>query len=262
MNIRIDQVPVIILCGGNGIYIDASGQRWNKGLVKIASLPMVAHVMRLYARAGFRRFLLSTGIQSGEFAGVLDSVRRQSFPNDLVYEIRETGEQSPTWPRIAAWEPQLKETTTFGIAYCDSIVDIELTSALQAHLKHGKILSLAAVFQPTRFRLLGLRPPDPVVRGFAEQPILRSDRINGGFYFAKPKLFDWARTIDQTQQDLLSLEGKVLEKLVEARQVASYFVDGEFRFLDSERDIEPLVRLSQRITRAVTGQSDSNTEWE
>ena len=248
MNIRIDQVPVIILCGGKGVYIDDSGQRWNKGLVTIDGLPMVAHVMRLYARAGFRRFLLSTGIQSTDFEEVLADLRRRAlFPSDLAYEIRETGEQSTTWPRIAAWEPQLKETPTFGIAYCDSLMDIDLAMALRSHLTRGKILSLAAVFQPTRFRLLGLRPPDPIVRGFAEQPILRSDRINGGFYFATPKLFDWARTIAQNQQTLLSLEGKVLETLVEARQVASYLVDGEFRCLDAERDIEPMVRLVAQV---------------
>jgi glucose-1-phosphate cytidylyltransferase len=247
MNVRTDQVPVIILCGGKGIYVDASGQRRNKALVPIAGLPMVAHVMRLYVRHGFRRFLLSTGIQGPEFPRIVGGLRSRALPEGVAVELLETGEQTTTWPRIASWEPQLKGTAAFCISYCDVLADVDLAAALQEHLTHGKVLTLAAVFQPTRFRLLGLRPPDPVVRGFAEQPILRSDRINGGFYFAKPELFDRARDIPQAEQQALSLEGKVLETLVAARQVVTYFVDGEFRYLDAERDIEPMARLATRI---------------
>jgi glucose-1-phosphate cytidylyltransferase len=247
MNIRKDRVPVIILCGGKGIYVDASGQRRNKALVVVAGLPMVAHVMLLYAKHGFRRFLLSAGVQGTEFLEVLDGIRGRVFPGDLLYEIRQTGEHATTWPRVTAWEPQLADVPVFAICYCDSLADIDLTTALQAHLEHGKLLSLAAVFQPTRFRLIGLRPPDPTVRGFAEKPILRSDRINGGFYFAKPGLFDWGRKIAQSQATPVSLEGAVLESLVEARQVTSFVVDGEFRFLDGERDIDALARLAGRL---------------
>ena len=243
-----EQVPIIILCGGTGLYVDGSGQRRNKALVPVDGLPMVAHVMRLYARFGFRKFLLTAGRQSESFPAALEEVRELAFPSDLSIELLSSGEDSPTWPRLTACEARLGKVEGFGIAYCDSLADIDLAAALDAHRTSGLALSLAAVFLPTRFRLLGLRPPDPLVRGFAEQPILRSDRINGGFYFAKPELFKLGRESVGSKEATAAFEGVILEKLVAAGQVASFLVNGEFRCLDGERDISPIAQLAKRLT--------------
>lgn len=239
-------IPVIVLCGGKGVLVDATGQRRNKALVTVNGLPMVAHVMRLYARYGYSQFLLSAGIQHAEFPATLARVPEGAFPPDLRWEVMDTGSETPTWPRIAAWEERLASVPTFAIAYCDSLVDMDLTAALRAHERSGTLLSLTAVFQPSRFRFLGLRPPDTLVRGFADKPILRSDRINGGFYFARPSLFQWVRQRQWANSS--SLEGAVLEALVQTRQASCYMADGEFRFLDGERDIEPLMRLAKLVT--------------
>lgn len=237
-------IPVIILCGGRGVFVDTSGERRNKALVPVGGLPMVANVIRMYARYGYRQFLLSVGIQSAQLATTLEQVQRRAFPTDLTWEVLDTGAEAPTWPRIAAWEARLAGVSTFAITYCDSLVDMDLAAALLAHEKNKTVLSLTAVLQPSRFRFLGLRPPDPLVRGFAEKPILRTDRINGGFYFARATLFDWVRRRQWANVNSLSLEGFILEGLVKDRQASCYMEDGEFRFLDGERDIEPLARLA------------------
>ncbi len=247
MSTPVSQIPVLVFCGGKGIYVDASGCRLNKALVPIAGLPMASWVIRLYARHGFRRFFLAAGIQADRLSQALSHVPDKVFPSDLTWEVMETGPDATTWERLGACEDRLASAPVFSLAYCDALADIDLTAMLHTHEKNGTILSLAAVFQPTRFRLLGLRPPDPLVRGFAETPILRTDRINGGFYFTDRRLFAVGRGAARESNGSVSLEGAVLERLIKDRQVAAIPVNAPCFFLDGERDIEAMTGLAHRV---------------
>jgi len=53
--------PVAILCGGRGARLQERTQEIPKPLVEIGGMPIVWHVIRLYAAHGFRRFLLLAG---------------------------------------------------------------------------------------------------------------------------------------------------------------------------------------------------------
>ena len=52
---------VVILCGGRGTRLQEHTQAIPKPLVEIGGMPIVWHVIQLYAAQGFRRFLLATG---------------------------------------------------------------------------------------------------------------------------------------------------------------------------------------------------------
>ncbi len=52
---------VVILCGGRGTRLQEHTQEIPKPLVEIGGMPIVWHVIQLYAEQGFRRFLLATG---------------------------------------------------------------------------------------------------------------------------------------------------------------------------------------------------------
>ena len=54
-------IPVVILCGGRGTRLQEHTQSIPKPLVEIGGLPIVWHVVQLYAAQGFRRFALATG---------------------------------------------------------------------------------------------------------------------------------------------------------------------------------------------------------
>ena len=53
--------PVLILCGGRGTRLQEQTASIPKPLVEIGGLPIVWHVIQIYAAQGFREFVLATG---------------------------------------------------------------------------------------------------------------------------------------------------------------------------------------------------------
>jgi glucose-1-phosphate cytidylyltransferase len=53
--------PVVILCGGRGARLQEHTEELPKPLVEIGGMPIVWHVVGLYAVQGFERFLLVAG---------------------------------------------------------------------------------------------------------------------------------------------------------------------------------------------------------
>src|SRR6202035_2735319 len=89
--------PVVILCGGRGTRLREHTQEIPKPLVEIGGLPIVWHVIQLYAVQGFQRFLLATGYK-GE---LIDRFARQTvWPAGVRVECVDTGLDTPTGGRI------------------------------------------------------------------------------------------------------------------------------------------------------------------
>lgn len=60
----IEETPVFILCGGLGTRIKEETEFKPKPMVPIGNHPILWHIMRLYSRFGFRKFILCTGFKS------------------------------------------------------------------------------------------------------------------------------------------------------------------------------------------------------
>ena len=60
----LSQIPVFILCGGLGTRIKEETEFKPKPMVPIGNHPVLWHIMRLYRRQGFRKFILCTGFKS------------------------------------------------------------------------------------------------------------------------------------------------------------------------------------------------------
>src|SRR6266699_2843652 len=96
--------PVVILCGGRGTRLQERTQEIPKPLVEIGGMPIVWHVIQLYAAQGFRRFLLATGYK-GEL--IERFVAAHGWPRGVSVECVDTGEETPTGGRIKLLEPFL-----------------------------------------------------------------------------------------------------------------------------------------------------------
>lgn len=257
---NLESIPVVILCGGRGILVDESGRRFNKALVRIKNEPMVAHVMRGYAAAGFRRFVLTAGRQADELEATLvtEYGGRPVAAEPGVYALTldgiactfrvvDTGEAAATGERLRAVRSCLGDPAVFAVTYSDTLCDVDLRAMLAVHRRHGRLATMLATQMPTRFRILGLRPGDPLVRGFLEKALVENDPINGGFYFFQGAALS-ERYLGNPAPGLV-LETTVLEQLVEDRQLVSHAHGGAWHYLDSERDIPAVTAVAEVMLR-------------
>ncbi len=96
--------PVVILCGGRGTRLQEHTQAIPKPLVEIGGMPIVWHVIQLYAVQGFRRFVLATGYR-GEL--IERFVAAHEWPAGVSVECVDTGLQTQTGGRIKLLERRL-----------------------------------------------------------------------------------------------------------------------------------------------------------
>jgi glucose-1-phosphate cytidylyltransferase len=60
------EIPVVMLCGGQGTRIREASERLPKAMVEIGGRPILWHIMKLYGYYGYRRFVLCLGYKGWE----------------------------------------------------------------------------------------------------------------------------------------------------------------------------------------------------
>jgi glucose-1-phosphate cytidylyltransferase len=177
--------PVVILCGGRGTRLRERTETVPKALVEIGGMPILWHVIGIYAAQGFERFLLATGYL-GET--VEEFVAAEAWPEAIVVECVDTGEDTPTGGRLARLRGRL-EAGPFCATYVDGVADIDLAALLHFHRVHGGLATMTAVRPDLQWGVAELGDGGRV-DGFVEKP--RSERwINGGFFCFEPAVLDY-----------------------------------------------------------------------
>ncbi len=216
--------PVVILCGGRGTRLQEHTQALPKPLVEIGGVPIVAHVIELYARQGFRRFLLATGYR-GEL--IEQFVAEHEWHEGVRVECIDTGLDTPTGGRIKLLAPQLAGTELFCATYSDGLADVDLGALLAFHRDHGALASMTVVRPRLQFGVTELADEDRVT-GFREKPT-SEHWINGGFFcFSAPVL-------DYLDRDSV-LERVPLERLAADGELRAYRHERFWECMDTYKD--------------------------
>lgn len=216
--------PVAILCGGRGARLREHAQAIPKPLVEIGGLPILWHVIELYAAQGFERFLLATGYK-GEL--IERSVERASWPANVRVRCLDTGEDTPTGGRIAALAAHLGDER-FCATYADGLADVDLNALLGYHRAHGRLATMTVVRPELQFGVTELDGEDGRVLGFREKP--RSEHwVNGGFFCFEPGVLE--RLAPDSVLELEPLEG-----LAEDDQLRAWRHEGFWECMDTYKD--------------------------
>ncbi|MGH2878363.1 MAG: sugar phosphate nucleotidyltransferase [Solirubrobacteraceae bacterium] len=216
--------PVAILCGGRGTRLREHTQAIPKPLVEIGGLPILWHVIQLYAAQGFTRFLLATGYRGEQIESF---VREASWPSGIDVRCRDTGLDTPTGGRIKLLEPEL-HAERFCATYADGLASIDLDALLVFHERHGRLASMTVVRPELQFGVTELDGADGRVLGFHEKP--RSEHwINGGFFCFEPA------ALDRLEPDSV-LERGPLEGLASDDQLRAYRHEGFWECMDTYKD--------------------------
>lgn len=220
----MDDVPVLILCGGRGTRLQERTVDIPKPLVEIGGRPIVWHVVQLYAVQGFRRFVLLTGYK-GEL--VADWAAGEAWPEGVTVECLDTGLDTQTGGRIHRAAP-LVEGGRFAATYADGVADVDLTALLRFHDAHGALASMTVVRPELQFGVTEI-DGDNIVTGFHEKP--RSDHwINGGFFVFEPGALDYL------SGDTTVLEREPLEGLAGDGQLRAFRHTGFWDCMDTYKD--------------------------
>ena len=254
-------IPTVILCGGNGVAFGTE-PRTNKALIHVNGRPLVWWVMLHYAQHGASRFLLAAGLQAERFVALLMAegatpLAGQGDDGSTVYQVKLAGrscevrvvvtpERATTTARLLACAPWLADAEHFCLSYSDTLSDVNLGEVLRHHRRRGLLMTLVAARHPVRFRILGIRQGEDLVRALAPRPVIEGASINGGYYVCRGALLRDGNWLS----DDMPLEQGTLEALAAAQQLTSYPHNGAWQPCDAERDLGELERIARGIAQA------------
>jgi glucose-1-phosphate cytidylyltransferase len=194
-----------------------------KALVEIGGMPILWHVIGIYAAQGFERFVLATGYL-GEAVG--EFVAAEAWPGGVTVECVDTGLDTPTGGRLSRLAGRL-EGGTFCATYADGVADIDLGALLGFHAGHGSLATMTVVRPHLQWGVAELGEGDRV-EGFAEKP--RSDHwINGGFFCFEPEALGY---LDEESV----MEREPLARLAADGRLRAFRHEGFWDCMDTYKD--------------------------
>lgn len=238
------QVPVVILCGGYGTRLGGDNHSRPKGLVAIGHRPILWHVMKIYSRFGFNRFILCLGFQGFQIKQYFLNYRHMisdftlttgprettAFHGDVEENwsitFAETGLDTNTGGRIKRIEKYI-DTDYFHATYADGLANVDLHALVDFHRREKKIATMTAVRPVSNFGVLNFDAAGAAV-GFQEKP-QQEDWINGGFFVFGRKVFEHLT-------DNCVLENEPLAGLARSHQLAIFKHRGFWKCMDTFKD--------------------------
>ncbi len=251
-------MKVVILCGGQGTRIRDVSEVLPKPMLPVGGMPILWHIMKIYAHHGFKDFILCLGYKGWmikEFflnyqAITSDFTMTLGRKDSLVFHCKnqetnwritfaETGEDAKTAARIRAIREYLEEDRDelFSVTYGDGVADIDIVKLIETHQYSGLSATVTGVQPSGRFGEIELEGTR--VCEFNEKPNVSSGMINGGFMIFRKSVVDKYFSGQLNQ----SLEQDVLPGIVKDRQVGVYQHKGSWQCVDTPREYSLLNQL-------------------
>lgn len=238
-------METIILCGGKGTRLREETAIKPKPMVEIGGRPILWHIMSIYARFGFKDFVLPLGykgqvikqyfydyqIRNSDFKVNLKNGTITKYPErveDWNITLCDTGEDTLKGARIKRIAKHLTGDR-FMVTYGDGVADIDINKLLDFHLRSKTIGTFTGVRMPSRFGSVKTNK-DGKILSWEEKPLL-DEYINCGFFVFEREFLDF---LDEDES--CDLEKEPLKKLAEMGQLSMYPHDGQWQCMDTLRD--------------------------
>ncbi|CAN5716741.1 glucose-1-phosphate cytidylyltransferase [soil metagenome] len=251
MDSSVKDVPVVILCGGQGTRLREETDRVPKPLVTIGAQPILWHIMKIYRHYGFRRFVLCLGYKSwlikdyflsyrehlGDFTIDLSGDHQPVFHDswweeDWEVTCVETGLDTGTGARLVRVRDYV-DSETFMFTYGDGIGRVNLEELFQTHMRSGLAATVTGVHPTSRYGEMQVEGEEIIE--FNEKPTVPTGFVSGGFFVFTQKVFDY---LDDDPG--LLLEHEPLQRLARDRQLALYPHTEFWMGMDTYRDYQAL----------------------
>jgi glucose-1-phosphate cytidylyltransferase len=198
-------------------------------MINIDGKPLLLHIMKFYAKHGFKNFYIALGYR-GKI--IKKFFNKKFFDWDI--NLIETGKNTMTGGRLKRLKKYVGNET-FMMTYGDGLSNINLKKLLKFHKKNKKLVTLTAVRPPARFGALKLKGHN--VNYFKEKSQLDEGWINGGFFVMEPKFLKFIKN------DNTYLEREPLEQMTKKRQLIAFKHEGFWQCMDTKRDKDKLDKI-------------------
>lgn len=239
-------MKVVILCGGQGTRLREETEYRPKPLLEIGGRPILWHIMKIYAQAGFRDFVLCLGYRgqmikeyflnyeamNNDFTICLGQQQRIAYHNahaeqDFNVTMADTGLETMTGGRVSIVKKFIDDDN-FMVTYGDGVADLDVRAVFDFHMSHGRVATVTSVRPTSRFGILDLSEKGEV-RGFVEKPQL-DGWANAGFLVFNRRIFDYL------SGESCILEREPLEQLAREGELMTYRHEGFFYAMDTYRE--------------------------
>jgi len=225
-------MKVVILAGGLGTRLSEYTKKIPKPMVKINKKPIIFHIMKHYAKFGFKDFFIAAGYKQQVLKNYF---RKKNFGWKI--NIIDTGPKTMTGGRLKRLKKYLKNET-FLLTYGDGISDVNINKLIKFHKKNKGFVTLTAVRPPARFGAIKIKGKK--VTYFKEKSKLNEGWINGGFFVFEKEIFNYIKN-DQT-----FLEKEPLSKIGSLKKLNAFKHNGFWQCMDTVRDKEILEKAFKK----------------
>lgn len=238
-------MKVVLLAGGFGTRISEESEYRPKPMVEIGGMPILWHIMKEYAHYGFDDFVVCAGYKQhmikewfADYALhtsdiTFDFTTGATIVHDRRTEpwrvtVVDTGLNTMTGGRVKRVARYIGDET-FMLTYGDGVCDVDISSLLAFHEKHGKLATLTSVVQKQQKGVLDVGG-DNAVHAFREKAAGDGALINAGYMVLEPEVLCYINGDDTV------LEQGPLERLAAEGQLMSYRHEGFWQCMDTMRE--------------------------
>lgn len=247
-------MKVVILAGGLGTRISEESHLKPKPMIEIGGRPILWHIMKYYSGFGFHEFVICLGYKQyvvKEFfadyflhtSDVTFDLANNSMEVHNNYSepwkvtLVDTGLHTMTGGRVKRIQPYIGEEPFF-LTYGDGVSNVDLKALARFHQEHGKITTITTVNIGQQKGVLDIGK-DNVIHSFREKAANDGAVINGGFMVCNPEIFGYL------EDDTTVFEQAPMQKLAEEGELMSFYHQGFWQCMDTQREMQTLERLWQ-----------------
>ena len=207
-----------------------------KPMVEIGGIPLIVHLMRVFAMQGFTDFIVCAGYKSELLHSFFGSDHWNSWRKAVVpgwdtdgwgVVVADTGLETPTGGRVARVR-DLIGNSAFLCTYGDGLAPVNVGELLQTHEASNRWATVTVAHPRSRFGIVDLNE-DGSVSGFREKPLLE-DLVSIGFFVFGPEVFDVLGPNSV-------LEEEPLNKIASEEQLTGFVHSGFWQPLDTYREL-------------------------
>ena len=243
-------MKTIILCGGKGTRLREETEHKPKPMVRVGSMPILVHIMKIYAHYGFKDFVLCLGYKGDmikEYFLTLSDYSQDfsyDFSNgkvtylgdhhaiDFNITFAETGASTLSGERVLTAASKYVEDEQFMVTYGDGVSDINIEALLNFHNQHpnDRVGTISGVHPSTKYGKLSFDDSGKII-SFEEKPQLQ-DYINGGFMVFEKSALEYMQEGEMLED--------ALQRMTEAGKLNMYQHNGFWDSMDTYKDFKVL----------------------